>query len=123
MCARPAAFHFACVAGSQVPTSSTWHTFMVFVSTPPRRLTSALEEVSMSKCWNHFSFLAPRSGTAVRFGAEEPPPYPGRVEPSVVCRTTTSTCIGSPPKSSWYQFARLAAGYRWGPVLVLITDS
>ncbi|MFF1293407.1 MULTISPECIES: hypothetical protein [unclassified Streptomyces] len=57
-----------------MPTSSTWHTFAVLVSAPPRRLTSALDEVSMSKCWYHFSFFASKSGTAVRFGAEPPPP-------------------------------------------------
>lgn len=69
-----ALFHFAWVPGSQVPTTSTWQTLRVFVSTPPALLTRARAEVSKSKCWYQTSFFFAKSGFAVRLGAEVPPP-------------------------------------------------
>jgi hypothetical protein len=33
------------------------------------------------------------------------------------------TSIALPPKSSWYQLARLAPGYRWGPVFLVTAVS
>jgi hypothetical protein len=61
------------VAGSLVPTISTWQTFSVFVSTPPAALTRAREDTSKSKCWYQTSRFAAKSGTAVKLGAIEPP--------------------------------------------------